>query len=99
MIDLKISKQVAEEASKEIHKLKDKIKQNKELHQRILQDCLIDLKSQNQFLKKCIIILCVFMFISLMGCISLSIYNGRLIDMLSQTVIQNYKVTLKEEKK
>lgn len=72
-MDLKISKQVA----KEITKLKNKIKDDKEVHISLLYDAVSDFKKQNHFTKKIISILCISILLSLVGILYMSINSSR----------------------
>lgn len=89
-MDLKISKQVAKESAEEITKLKNKIKDNKEVHISLLYDTVKDFKEQNHFAKKIIFILCICILLSLVGILYININSNKKLDKLINTVELQY---------
>ena len=78
-LDIKLSKEVAEEASKEIINLKKKITQNKDVYIALLQDSLDDNRKQNTFHKKVTYILSgIIVFLIAVVC-AMGIYNQKVI--------------------
>lgn len=89
-MDLRISKQVAKESAKEITKLKNKIKDDKEVHISLLYDTVRDFKEQNHFTKKIIFILCISILLSLVGTLYTNINSSRKLNRLIETVELQY---------
>lgn len=78
-LDIKLSKEVAEEASKEITNLKKKITQNKDVYIALLQDSLDDNRKQNTFHKKVTYVLSgIIVFLIAVIC-AIGIYNQKVI--------------------
>lgn len=89
-MDLKISKQVAKESAKEITKLRNKIKDDKEVHISLLYDTVKDFKEQNHFAKKIIFILCISILLSLVGILYTNINSSRKLNELIETIELQY---------
>lgn len=89
-MDLKISKQVAKESAKEITKLRNKIKDDKEVHISLLYDTVKDFKEQNHFAKKIIFILCISILLSLVGILYMNINSNRKLNELIETIELQY---------
>lgn len=78
-VDLKLSEEVATKAGKEINELKKEINTSKDVQLSLLQDVLGDVRDQRKFFKKLCIILCIFIFMMLMGIVTISISNQKIL--------------------
>ena len=82
-VDLKLSEEVANQAGKEINELKKEINNSKDVQLSLLQDVLSDVRDQRSFFKKLCIILCVFVFMMLVGIVTISISNQKILSNVS----------------
>lgn len=82
-VDLKLSEEVATQAGKEINELKKEINTSKDVQLSLLQDVLGDVRDQRKFFKKLCVILCVFVFMMLMGIVTISISNQKILSDVS----------------
>lgn len=82
-VDLKLSEEVATQAGKEINELKKEIVNSKDVQLSLLEDVLGDVRDQRSFFKKLCIILCVFIFMMLMGIVTISISNQKILSNVS----------------
>lgn len=71
--------------------LKEEIEKSKEIELSILQDVLGDVRDQRGFFKKLCVILCVFVFILIIGIIGVSFHNQ---NMLKETSNRNTELFL-----
>ena len=82
-VDLKLSEEVATQAGKEINELKKEINTSKDVQLSLLQDVLGDVRDQRKFFKKLCVILCIFIFMMLMGIVTISISNQKILSDVS----------------
>ena len=82
-VDLKLSEEVATQAGKEINELKKEINTSKDVQLSLLQDVLVDVRDQRKFFKKLCVILCIFIFMMLMGIVTISISNQKILSDVS----------------
>ena len=82
-VDLKLSEEVATQAGKEINELKKEINTSKDVQLSLLQDVLSDVRDQRLFFKKLCVILCIFIFMMLMGIVTISISNQKILSDVS----------------
>lgn len=82
-VDLKLSEEVANQAGKEINELKKEVNICKDVQLSLLQDVLGDVRDQRSFLKKLCIILCAFVFMMLVGIVTISISNQKILSDVS----------------
>lgn len=82
-IDIQISEKVAEEASKQINSIKKELDDDKNAHIQILSDTIKDCYNERKFIKNIAIILCVLVFMSVIGSFILGMYNQKLLKEMS----------------
>lgn len=82
-IDIKISKKVAEEASKQINEIKKELDDDKNAHIQLLSDTIKDCHNERKFIKNIAIILCVLISMSVIGSFILGMYNQKLLKEMS----------------
>ena len=78
-LDIEISERVAEEAGKQMQRLRKEIESNKNAHISLLEDILSDVKGQRKFLKFISISLFMLLFIVITGSFGLGLYNQKLL--------------------
>lgn len=83
-VDLKLSEEVATQAGKEINELKKEINTSKDVQLSLLQDVLDDVRDQRKFFKKLCVILCIFIFMLIIGAFGLGMYNQNTLKNLSK---------------
>lgn len=82
-IDISLSENVARQSAKEINELKKENRNVKDIQLSILQDVLGDVRDQRGFFKKLCVILCIFIFMLIIGFISLSVHNQKILKDIS----------------
>ena len=85
-LDIKISEKVAEEAGKQMNKLKKEIESNKDIKLSILQDVIQDIREQRKFLKFISISLFILLLVVIIGSFGLSLVNQKF---LKDCTVQN----------
>ena len=80
-IDISLSENVARQSAKEINELKKENRNDIQLS--ILQDILGDVRDQRGFFKKLCVILCIFIFMLIIGFISLGVHNQKILKDIS----------------
>ena len=90
-LDIKISEKVAEEAGKQMNKLKKEIESNKDIKLSILQDVIQDIREQRKFLKFISISLFILLLVVIIGSFGLSLVNQKF---LKDCTVQNTKKML-----
>lgn len=82
-LDIQISEKIAEEASKQINEIKKELDDDKNAHIQLLSDTIKDCHNERKFIKNIAIILCVLIFMSVIGSFILGMYNQKLLKEMS----------------
>jgi len=94
-IDVKLSEEVAKEASKKINNAKKELEENKDSFNLFLKETIGDSRSHVSFLKKIVRILLisfiVFAVVAVGGLIAMGVYNQHLIKSMSDDNAQKMK--------
>ena len=89
-IDVSLSKEVANQAGKEITELKQTVEANKDAHISLLQDVLGDMRDQRKFLKTISMFLCVLSLVLVCGICVLGVWNQIILKRIAENNVETF---------
>lgn len=89
-IDVSLSQEVANQASKEINELKQTVEANKDAHISLLQDVLADMRDQRKFLKTISMFLCVLALVLVVGMCILGVWNQIILKRIAENNVSTF---------
>lgn len=89
-IDVSLSQEVANQASKEINDLKQTVEANKDAHISLLQDVLGDMRDQRKFLKTISMFLCVLSLVLVCGICVLGVWNQIILKRIAENNVSTF---------
>lgn len=89
-IDVSLSQEVANQASKEINELKQTVEANKDAHISLLQDVLGDMRDQRKFLKTICMFLCVLALVLVVGMCILGVWNQIILKRIADNNVSTF---------